>query len=426
MAARYSLVIHLSFSSNSLERERARSRARAREHEQAKSTSSFLIMTTHKMEQKHGGRGASQASNSACAQSGMRHSRSPHEMRVRESCEARTRRKAQTLTAAGHLSHRHHFYSKNAKIVKIPGPASHDCSGGGEKESGKAVHHLHGDGEREGVGSGHSILDAADASWVLGARGWGKAGSLVEETRALQEQGWKRRSIRTGHYVYVSPDGKTFTSMADVRKYGKDDARKGDGEEAASAGGREKRRRREEAAVDSLKNYEVDDASPTVVNTGDSGRKPLRIKRMATVLQDVSEKEDAEYDDDAAGGGEAAAEGTVFRRTARRPQTHSETGAGGGGARQEQVCMQERESGVVRQGDWAMRCGRAACRADDNARTHSAYGDAQLAAAAAAECCATSSSCRCKADGSAAQTGKAADAEEVVGRSLQVYWSRYR
>ena len=296
------------------------------------------------MEQKHGDQGSRQASNSACAQSGMRHSRSLHEMRV-----------------------------------------------------------LHHDGEREDVGSGHSILDAAAASWVLGARGWGKAGTLVEETRALQEQGWKRRSIRARHYVYVSPDGKTFTTMADALKYGKIDARKGDGEEVASGGGGEKRRHREQAAVDSLKNYEGDDASPTVVNAGDSASRPLRIKRMATVLQDVSEKEDAEDDDDAAGGGEAVAEGTVFRHTARRPQTHSETAAGGGGSQQEQVC-----------------------KADDNARTHSAYGDAQLAAAAAAEYCATSSSCRCKADGSAAQTGQAADAEEVVGRRLQVFWSRYR
>jgi hypothetical protein len=101
--------LHLHFSSNLLERMRERDSARASEHEQAKSTSSFLIMTTHKMEQKHGDRGSRLASNSACAQSGMRHSRSPHEMRVpsRESREARTRREAQTLTGAGHLSHRH-------------------------------------------------------------------------------------------------------------------------------------------------------------------------------------------------------------------------------------------------------------------------------------------------------------------------------
>jgi hypothetical protein len=85
-----------------------------------------------------------------------------------------------------------------------------------------------------------------------------------------------------------------------------------------------------------------------------------------------------------------------------------------------------RESGVRRQGDWARWCGRAAWKAGVNPATLSAYGDAQLAATAAAECCATSSSSRCKADDRDAQTEKAAYAEEVVGRRLQVYWSRYR
>jgi hypothetical protein len=51
--------------------------------------------------------------------------------------------------------------------------------------------------------------------------------------------------------------------------------------------------------VDSLKNYQVDDASPTVENAGDSARRPLRIKRMATVLPALSEKEDAGDDDEA-------------------------------------------------------------------------------------------------------------------------------
>ena len=51
--------------------------------------------------------------------------------------------------------------------------------------------------------------------------------------------------------------------------------------------------------MDSLKNYEVDDANPTVVNAGDSVRRPLRIKRMATVLPALPEKEDAGDDEEA-------------------------------------------------------------------------------------------------------------------------------
>ena len=95
-----------------------------------------------------------------------------------------------------------------------------------EKESGK-----------EEVGSGHSIVGTAVEKNDTRVRGWGKAGSMVEETRALQEKGWERRSIRPGYYGYVSPDRTTFTNMADALKYVKDDERKGGGEEAASAGG---------------------------------------------------------------------------------------------------------------------------------------------------------------------------------------------
>jgi hypothetical protein len=93
------------------------------------------------------------------------------------------------------------------------------------------------DSEKEEVGSGHSMMDTAVEAADTSVRGWGKAGSLVEETRALQEKGWERRSIRPGHYEYVSPDRETFTNMADALKYGKDDERKGGEEEAASAGG---------------------------------------------------------------------------------------------------------------------------------------------------------------------------------------------
>ena len=64
-----------------------------------------------------------------------------------------------------------------------------------------------GDGEEEEAGSGHKRV-----------RRWGRA--TVEETMALQEKGWKRRSVRAGHYEYISPNGLTFANMADAVKNG--------------------------------------------------------------------------------------------------------------------------------------------------------------------------------------------------------------
>ena len=91
----------------------------------------------------------------------------------------------------------------------------------------------------------------------------------------------------------------------------------GGGEEAASAGGGS-------SALGLLENYEVDDASPTVVNAGDndSARRQLRIKRMATARLAASEEEDAEDDEEAASRGnvnmrEDEAEGAHGRDTKR-------------------------------------------------------------------------------------------------------------
>jgi hypothetical protein len=84
---------------------------------------------------------------------------------------------------------------------------------------------------------------------------------MVEETRALQEKGWEIWSMRAGYYVYVSPNGQTFTTIADAPKHGKDDEQKGDGEEAASpAAG--------SSPLQSLKNYDQPDAA------GAAGVKP--------------------------------------------------------------------------------------------------------------------------------------------------------
>ena len=67
--------------------------------------------------------------------------------------------------------------------------------------------------------------------------------------------------MRAGYYVYVSPNGKTFTTIADAPKHGKDDEQKGDGEEAASpAAG--------SSPLQSLKNYDQPDAA------GAAGVKP--------------------------------------------------------------------------------------------------------------------------------------------------------
>ena len=82
------------------------------------------------------------------------------------------------------------------------------------------------DGEEEEAGSGHNRV-----------RGWGRA--TVEETVAMQDKGWQRRSVRVGgHYEYISPDGKTFAKMDAALRYalGKEDEREEDGDEAASAG----------------------------------------------------------------------------------------------------------------------------------------------------------------------------------------------
>ena len=67
--------------------------------------------------------------------------------------------------------------------------------------------------------------------------------------------------MRAGYYVYVSPNGQTFTTIADAPKHGKDDEQKGDGEEAASpAAG--------SSPLQSLKNYDQPDAA------GAAGVKP--------------------------------------------------------------------------------------------------------------------------------------------------------
>jgi hypothetical protein len=61
---------------------------------------------------------------------------------------------------------------------------------------------------------------------------WGRA--TVEETVAMQEGGWKRRSVRVGgHYQYISPDGETFANMGAALSYAQRNAhaRKGDREE---------------------------------------------------------------------------------------------------------------------------------------------------------------------------------------------------
>ena len=61
---------------------------------------------------------------------------------------------------------------------------------------------------------------------------WGRA--TVEETVALQEGGWRRRSVRVGgHYHYISPDGETFANMGAALSYAQRNAheRKGDREE---------------------------------------------------------------------------------------------------------------------------------------------------------------------------------------------------
>ncbi len=101
------------------------------------------------------------------------------------------------------------------------------------------------------------------------------------------------------------------------------------------------------SALDLLKNYEVDDASPTVVNAGDnSARRQLRIKRMATVRLAASEEEDAEDDGEAVSRGnvnmrEDEAEGADGRDTkrgtgmqlgrARSKGDGKEAASGGGG-----------------------------------------------------------------------------------------------
>jgi hypothetical protein len=61
---------------------------------------------------------------------------------------------------------------------------------------------------------------------------WGRA--TMEETVALQECGWRRRSVRVGgHYQYISPDGETFASMGAALSHAQRNAheRKGDREE---------------------------------------------------------------------------------------------------------------------------------------------------------------------------------------------------
>jgi hypothetical protein len=91
--------------------------------------------------------------------------------------------------------------------------------------------------ESERAGTGQSMLDGAsmfDVSVDLfdtKVRGWKKM--------LLQEKGWERRAVVGNRkYKYISPDGKTFETMLAAEKYaqGKDDERKGDGEEPSSAG----------------------------------------------------------------------------------------------------------------------------------------------------------------------------------------------
>jgi hypothetical protein len=84
--------------------------------------------------------------------------------------------------------------------------------------------------------SGHAAVENSEKN----VRGWGAAGKMVEETRTMQESGWERRCVRAGHYIYISPDGKSFTGMASALKYAQSDAqgitaRKGEGAQAAEA-----------------------------------------------------------------------------------------------------------------------------------------------------------------------------------------------